>query len=363
MLENWRILQSLGRRGDGALYQVEDVRRPGELLALKLSFRSAEGLSEGAEPRLMVSHPNLVRLHACGRWPQSRDGFFYFVRDYVRGQQLPAWVEAVNPSFLQVAALLRGLAFAIDGMHSRDGWHREILPENIRVRDADGEPVLLDLRAGERESVETLDRNPLPPELQVFRSPEALRFLRMNLGRPGARYQFRRTDDLYALGATAYWLVTGHPPFSPSLPLEQLQSEIELRPPPPPWVVNERVPRPLGDIILRLMNKSPELRTPTGEALGAELMVAVSAGARSIWASRVFPWASEQGGQESLPRRVIRPAAPRPSLQRAPRLPRVVHFNPPPGRGCVATSRLSNWKEPEQAEASAEPQETWARAM
>jgi eukaryotic-like serine/threonine-protein kinase len=359
---HWRILQGLGRRGDGALYQVEDVRRPGEVLALKLSLRSAEGPSEGAELRLTSSHPNVARLHAWGRWPCAGDGFFYFVRDDVQGQPLTTWAETVNPTFLQITAVLRRLAFAIDFMHEHDHWHREVLPENIRVREGDGEPLLLDLRAGHRESVETLTRHPLPPELQVFRSPEALRFLRMNLGRPGASYHFRRTDDLYALGATAYRLVTGHPPFSPELPLEQLHSEIELRSPPPPWEVNERVPKPLGAIILRLMNKSPEVRTQSGEALSAELMIAVSAGARSIWASRVFAWAHEEDGQESLPRRISPPKAPAPSPWRGPRLPCVVHFSPAPGRGATA-SRASAWKEPGPGQAPPEPWDPGSQAM
>ena len=48
----------------------------------------------------------------------------------------------------------------------------------------------------------------------------------------------------------------------------------------PPWEVNPRVPKPLGAIILRLMSKLPEARPHSGESLCAELMVAVSAGAR-----------------------------------------------------------------------------------
>jgi serine/threonine-protein kinase len=146
------------------------------------------------------------------------------------------------------------LASAIDDMHARDTWHRELHPDNIQVREGDEEPVLLDLRAGGNEGLDTLLQKPLPPELQVFRSPETLRFLRMNGGRPHACYRYLPTDDLYALGALTYWLVTGHPPFSPSLPLDQLHTEIELRAPLPPWEVNPRVPKPLGAIILRFVS-------------------------------------------------------------------------------------------------------------
>lgn len=328
-MDHWRILESLGSRGSGALYRVEDARHPGGPRVLKLSSRAGEGLFEDRMPRLMAAHPNVARLHAYGRWAWPGGGFFYSVRDDVPGLALSAWVERTNPTFLQVAALLGRLAAAIDDMHARDTWHREVHPDNIQVREGDGEPVLLDLRAGGNEGLKTLLETPLPAELQVFRSPEALRFLRMNHGRPHACYRFLPTDDLYSLGAIAYWLVTGHPPFSPGLTPEQLHVEIELRPPLAPWEVNSRVPKPLGAIILRLMSKLPEARSQTGESLSAELMVAVSAGARAIWSKRVFEWEHEQAAPGAVPGRIRRPAAPKVSSRPGPRLPRIVHFSPP----------------------------------
>jgi len=332
LVEHWRILESLGQRGQGALFRVEDVRRPAEPLVMKISLRPGEGRFDDRVARLMAAHRNLARLHAYGRWSHPGGGFFYSVREDVRGPPLQAWVEAVNPTFLQLAALMSRLGTLIDDVHARDTWHRELHPHNLQVREADSEPVLLDLRDGGNEALDSLLRTPLSPELQVFRSPEALRFLRSNCGRPQACYRYLTTDDLYSLGALAYWLATGHPPFSPSLSPEQLHTAIELRAPVPPWEVNPRVPKPLGAIILRLMSKLPEARPPSGETLCAELMVAVSAGARAMWAKRVFDWARDEAGQEALPRRVLPPEPPRLSLQPGPKLPRVVYFNSPAGR-------------------------------
>ena len=325
---HWRLLDPLGHRAGGSLYRVEDVRHPASSLILKLSVREGEGQLADRVARLHAAHPNVARLHGYGRWEHERGGFFYSVRDEVPGHSLVRWVEATNPTFFQVAALMSRLACAIDDLHARDTWHRDFHPENIQVRQGDGEPVLLDLRTGGAESLDSLLEQPLPGDLQVFRSPEALRFLRANLGRPQARYHYLPTDDLYALGAAAYWLVTGHAPFSPGLPSEQLQAEIELRSPPPPWEVNERVPKPIGAIIGRLMNKQPEARPYSGESLAAELMVATSAGARSLWSRRVFDWAPEQASPEAPSQRIRVPAAPRVSSQPGPRLPRIVHFSP-----------------------------------
>lgn len=362
LVDRWRILESLGTRGSGALYKVEDVQHPGEPRVLKLSLRTGEGLFEDRVPRLGVVHSNVARLYASGRWACPEGSFFYCVRDDVPGLALSAWMEKTNPTFLQIAALLGRLASAIDDIHARDTWHREIHPDNLQVRDGDGEPVLLDLRAGGNEGLKTLLEMPLPAELRVFRSPESLRFLRTNHGRPRARYRYLPTDDLYSLGALAYWLVTGHPPFSPGLPTEQLHAEIELRPPLAPWEVNPRVPKPLGAIILRLMSKLPEARAQTGESLSAELMVAVSAGARAIWAKQAFEWEQRPVEPGAMTGRIRRPEAPRVSSQPGPRLPRIVYFSPPSERQIVGI-------EPPRASPrglSGEPGESldpWSRVM
>jgi eukaryotic-like serine/threonine-protein kinase len=329
LVGNWRVLQSLSLGGHGAIYRVVDSRHPQEHLALRISLRAAEGRFDEWTAQLKRAHPNVVLLHAYGRWPRPRSGFFYVVRDYVKGQSLPNWVETTNPTFLQVAAILSRLALAIDDMHQRDAWHRDIRPDNIRVRDSDGEPVLLDLRAGGNEEVDTLTRMPLPTELLMYRSPEALRFLRTNWGRRGVRYHFRPADDLYALGATAYWLVTGHMPFSPALAPEVLHGALEMRRPVEPHVVNPRVPRAFSALILRLLEKEPDHRPRSGEALNAEMVAAVSAGARSIWASRLFDWYRDEAGRELSPLRLLRPVSPWENCSGCPRLPRVVHFNPP----------------------------------
>lgn len=325
-VEHWRILESLGQRGHGALFRVEDVRCPAEPLVMRISLRSGEGRFEDRVARLKAAHPNLARLHAYGRSTQP-GGFFYSVREEVRGPSLAAWVEAANPTFLQIAALVGRLGALLDSMHARDTWHRELHPHNVQVREHDGEPVLLDLRDGGNEALDSVLAAPLSPELQVFRSPESLRFLRSNVGRAHASYRYLPTDDLYSLGALAYWLATGHPPFSPGLSSEQLHTAVELRAPVAPWEVNPRVPKPLGAILLRLMSKLPEARPHSGESLCAELMVAVSAGSRALWAKRVFDCAKDEVGEEVVPRRLVRPEPPSVALHPGPRLPRVVYFH------------------------------------
>ena len=184
-VEHWRILESLGhqepRRALPRGRCPEPLPPAGHAALVPPGARAS---SADRVARLQAAHPNMARLHGYGRWHHESGRFFYCVREHVRGQSLARWVETANPTFLQVAALLSRLASALGDTHARDTWHRDLHPDNIRVRDEDGEPVLLDLRAGGNEGLDSLVQTPLPHEVQVFRSPEELRFLRTKRGAP-----------------------------------------------------------------------------------------------------------------------------------------------------------------------------------
>jgi signal transduction histidine kinase len=76
--------------------------------------------------------------------------------------------------------------------------------------------------------------------------------------------------DLYAFGAMAYEWVTGHPPFGSSDPLRLLHAQLAAKPPAPDTLRPE-VPKPLSDIILRLLEKEPERRYQSVEGLVHDL--------------------------------------------------------------------------------------------
>jgi serine/threonine-protein kinase len=133
-----------------------------------------------------------------------------------------------------------------------------------------------------------------------------------------------------------------------------------MRMPPSPWEVNERVPRVLGALILKCLAKNPEARPRNGEVLNAELMAASSAGARSVWASRVFTWAPEAPGQEGSVRRILRPNLPL-SPARWPRVPWVMHFKRPERMSSPGES--PPWKARFRSGEPREPIGPWSRMM
>ncbi|MBZ4419099.1 serine/threonine-protein kinase [Myxococcus sp. RHSTA-1-4] len=314
----WRILAQLGSGSFGIVFQVE---HEGRLHALKFALRSpgsddlnhtdARAMKELA-CLLQAIHPNVVRVWSHGRWPDARTGYHYVVMDFVEGTTLSGWVRQVRPSARGVARLFARLARTLGELHARDVFHRDLKPSNILVRAVDEEPILVDFGSADHAEAPPLTESVLPPGTPHYRAPEALRFHREHYTRPDARYPFRATDDLYALGVTFYEVLAGVPAFSPTLPREVLIEHIEERLPPLPSTVNPRVPTPLEAIVLRLLQKRARDRFPHGEALHAAIEEALRA-AGPEWDKPLFPPQSTEEPAPSSPTRLA-PAGAAPHL-------------------------------------------------
>jgi serine/threonine protein kinase len=309
---SWRVVERLGVGGYGAVYRVEDLACPGDFYALKLALRQGDERAE-REVQLLMSravHPNVVRLHACGRWPHPRTGYLYFVMDWVPGPVLHTWVETVNPSFRLLAEMVGKVAVALGALHDKGVLHRDFKPEHVLIREKDGEPILIDFGVGRYAGADTVTSAVLPPATLHLLSPEAVRFFLKHSQRPGARYEARATDDLHALGVCLYRLVTGHWPFSPELPPDLLYMQIEAGVPPAPMDFHRRVPRALSDVIMRLLAKTPEARFQTGHEVRASLVAAVALGLAEDWERTVFEWEDAPGSDGVTRRRIRRPEVP-----------------------------------------------------
>ncbi|RKH46642.1 serine/threonine protein kinase, partial [Corallococcus llansteffanensis] len=315
-VDGWRVVERVGTGGFGAVYVVE---KEGRRCAMKFSLRrpvsedpartDARLFQREVVILVQLSHlPNVVRLHACGRYPDPVEGHFYIVMDYVEGDTLSAWAERHSPTPREVARLFARLAAVLDEAHRSSIFHRDLKPENILVRRRDSEPVLLDFGAGDFSMAKPLTEGPLPPGTPHYRSPESLRFLRQNRNNPEARYAFKASDDLYSLGICLYEALTAKDPFQPGQERPRLNMEIELRVPPAPHELNPRVPAALGDVVRRLMSKSPHERHPTGEALRRELEELATM-EDAAWDKPIHP---PPVPRESVPVAVVEPSMPPP---------------------------------------------------
>jgi serine/threonine-protein kinase len=134
------------------------------------------------------------------------NGQFYLVQEWIQGQTLTRIVEANGPlSETAVRDILVSLVSVLDYVHNEGIIHRDVKPSNIILRHWDGKPVLIDFGAG-KETVAALvhAQGKLNPSIVLgtpgFMSPEQAS------GRPSY------TSDLYSLGLTAIYALTGKLP-------------------------------------------------------------------------------------------------------------------------------------------------------
>ncbi|MFP2923898.1 serine/threonine protein kinase [Pyxidicoccus sp. 3LG] len=328
MVDGWHVLRLLGSGTYGAVYLVE---KDGQRFAMKIAMhRASSGDAEQADARILremvclvqvSGHPNIVRVHAHGRWPNATTGWLYVVLDYVEGYTLGEWVEKMHPTAREVVRVFAKLAAALAHLHARGVFHRDLKLGNILVRASDGEPFILDFSAGDYTLAPELTDTPLPPGTRRYRSPEASRFLREHGDEHGARYEFKATDDVYALGICLYDVLTNAQPASePPRVLVGGQWS-----PPAPHTHNPRVPEPLSTAVLHFIARQPEKRAPTAEVMRRELEALLS----------------QQGGEWVVPLHVPAPhlqLAPDAAKEEAPQEP----SQPPRKRvaGAVATVAL-----------------------
>jgi len=138
-------------------------------------------------------------------------GTAYMVTEYVEGRTLEAEVQARGPmSEDRVRSLLMALAEGLSAMHAAGFLHRDIKPTNVMVR-WDGSPVLIDFGAA-RQAIGSRSS-----ELTQFYSPrfapiEQYRRKSQPGSAPGPDPRQGPWTDIYALGAVAYWALSGREP-------------------------------------------------------------------------------------------------------------------------------------------------------
>jgi serine/threonine protein kinase len=259
VLGNYVVLERLARSRMGEIYKARHQRMD-RLVALKLLPPAANDLPEavkrfqrGILAAARLSHPNIITAHDAG----EAQGMQFLVMEYVEGWDLERVVQQQGPlpvdtavDYLAQAA--RGLEYA----HSRHVLHRDVKPANLLL-DKAGQVRILDLGlarlagpagaaddslTGSSEVMGTLDymapEQALDPRLADVRS------------------------DVYSLGCTLYYLLTGRVPFPAGSVTKKILAHREE---PVPSLRAERpdVPEWLDEVFRRMLAKQPEARQQT----------------------------------------------------------------------------------------------------
>jgi serine/threonine protein kinase len=299
----WRVVEPVGGGVHGAVYRVERMgHEHAGPFALKMA-RAPQDPRFEREGHLLsiVRHPHVPQLRDRGEWTvPGGPSFPYLVMEFIDGMPLYAWAETQLRSRAQLLRLLAHAARALEATHSAGGLHRDVKGGNILVRSQTPEAVLVDFGTGYYPGASILTRQLPPPGTPQYRSPESLRFQWEHLHRPRVRYAGEPADDVYALGMTAYRLLTGsYPP--PQIQVETIPKGARLVH--QPLVLPERwseAEPSLTAILLQLLSAEPSARGTAGEV--AQMLEHEAARAlREVRQLRHSPAAPRTGVPSSLP--------------------------------------------------------------
>jgi eukaryotic-like serine/threonine-protein kinase len=255
----YQILERLGAGGMGAVYLAEHMlmRRRVALKVLPLHLAKEEWFLDRfyreAQAVAAVDHPNIVHAHDV-----DRDGDFHFlIMEYVDGSSLQQIVHDHGPfSFLRAAHYLRQAALGLEHARQANIVHRDIKPGNLLL-DRQGVIKILDM--GLACFQEGPSKNQVKPSERVmvgtddYLAPEQI----VDSDSVDIR------ADIYGLGATLHYMLTGKPPF-PEAPSPSLKLIWHLtRTPPPVTELRPDTPPVLDNLLRKMLAKNPWERPQT----------------------------------------------------------------------------------------------------
>jgi len=278
VLGPFHVLAPIGKGGMGTVYLARD-QRSGLLLALKVlppkkAKREARLLTRFRREMEMsqrVAHPHLAWTYEVG----VQQNVYYIAMEYIPGLSLYRLVAEKGPLAVPRAARLFGeIASALDHAHCQGLIHRDLKPSNILITPHDHAKVLdlgLALVQGEvAGSREVVGGQGYVVGTFDYIAPEQT----TDAAQVDAR------SDIYALGCTLYFTLTGRPPFGGGKNLEKIQRH-RKEDPVPVSQLNPAVPAAFVALVQKMMAKSPEQRFPSAAALQEELRK-WSAGEKSL---------------------------------------------------------------------------------
>jgi hypothetical protein len=261
-LGQYRLLRKLGQGGMGAVYLATHafLRRPTAIKVLR-SDRSSPEFAARFEREVQatseLAHPNTVAIYDFGQTPE---GLLYYAMEYLEGATFELLVERYGPlPPARVIHLIRQVCGSLREAHVRGLIHRDIKPANLFTCR----------RGGQSDVVKVLDFG----LAKWYRQSTQVTEVSTVVGTPEymAPELFESTDaaspqsDIYALGAVAYYLLTGKRLFEESslAALSTAHLSREVVPP------SERLGRPvdpaLEAAVMSCLAKRPEAR-PAGAA-------------------------------------------------------------------------------------------------
>lgn len=269
---DYEIIEELGRGGMGIVYKAihRQLRTELAIKVLQPHVVDQEGLirfQREAQILSQLQHPNLVRVSHFGQHMNCP----FYVMDYLRGRDLK---EAVDESFRLTGGspeleTLREqfltIAKALQYCHQRGVLHRDIKPHNIFLEADSGRPILVDFGLakrsvqGQTDSFErSLSQSGVVLGTAAYMSPELLN--------PSMGYAASPAADVWALGVTMFYGLTGRLPYA-GQSLVDIYMKITSEDCPRLQILRPDLPDWLDNLCAHMLRRQPEERASVEQVI------------------------------------------------------------------------------------------------
>jgi HEAT repeat protein/predicted Ser/Thr protein kinase len=257
------IQNEIARGGMGIVYKAydPDLQR---VVALKVLI-AGEGADVVAISRFLrearsagsLRHPNIITIYEVG----EAEGQTYFTMEYVEGKNLADIAKGGGVPIREMIRYVRDVCVALAAVHHRGIIHRDLKPENIMV-DKDGRALVMDFGLAKDVSAGTvLSLSGAMLGTPSYMSPEQAQ---------GNISKIDHRTDIYSIGVILYELATGRRPFEGNTVFDTIEAVVHEEAL-SPLSISPQVDKDLSTIIMKCMEKAPEARYQTMEALVADI--------------------------------------------------------------------------------------------
>ncbi len=246
----YEIIEKIGSGGMATVYKAKDLilKRFVAVKVLREEYTTdnefIKRFNTEAESAASLVHPNIVSVYDVGK----EGNLYYIVMELVKGKTLKEIiVEDGRMGWKWSVKIAKQIAQALEVAHKNNIIHRDIKPHNIIITE-DGVAKVTDFGIAKAVSNSTITAFGTTIGSVHYFSPEHARG-----GYTDAK------SDLYSLGVVLYEMVTGRVPFDADTPVSVALKHMQETPV-SPIVLNPAIPQSLNDLILKAMEKDPNMR-------------------------------------------------------------------------------------------------------
>tara|TARA_R110002073_G_scaffold154287_7_gene309382 strand:+ start:21623 stop:23374 length:1752 start_codon:yes stop_codon:yes gene_type:complete len=268
-LAQYKVKRFIGEGGMGQVFEAEHrmLKRPCAIKLIQPEYcaddQALQRFQCEVRATAKLTHPHTIEIYDYG---QTKDGIFFFAMELLPGMNLRNLVDTTGtlPAPRAVHFLVQ-VCEALREAHSAGMIHRDVKPANIFASQRGGIDdftklldfgVVRELSLNPQHSVESNMVAGTPG----FMSPEQI----------ASPCDVDARSDIYSVGAVAYFLLTGRPPFIGDSPLETMMAQVNQTPD-LPSTYRDDIPRDLQSVIMRCLAKEVGKRIAGADCLLDEL--------------------------------------------------------------------------------------------